>query len=73
MDAFFGQCRSITGADRRQGRDVCKCPGDASLHGFTANQIAMATIAKTIAAHTTGVRRFELPLRGESLAARLNS
>jgi hypothetical protein len=39
----------------------------------TANQIAMATSAATIAHHITGVRRFELPLRGESLAAWLNS
>jgi hypothetical protein len=38
-----------------------------------ANQIAIATIAKTIAPHITGVTCFELPLRGESLAAWLNS
>ena len=40
---------------------------------LTANQTAMATSAATIAHHITGVRRFELPLRGESLAAWLNS
>src|SRR6266852_4963648 len=33
----------------------------------------MATIATTIAHHITGVTCFELPLRGESLAAWLNS
>ncbi len=38
-------------------------------HGFIANQIASATIAITTTAHITGVTRFELPLRGESLAA----
>src|ERR1017187_8467134 len=38
-----------------------------------ANQIAMAMIATTIAPHSTGVTCFELPLRGESLAAWLNS
>jgi hypothetical protein len=32
----------------------------------------MATKATTITLHTTGVTRFELPLRGESLAAWLN-
>jgi hypothetical protein len=41
-------------------------------HGLIANQIASATIAKTTMPHATGVARFELPLRGESLAARLN-
>jgi hypothetical protein len=40
---------------------------------FIANQIAMATIATTITPHITGVTCFELPLRGESLAAWLNS
>src|SRR5258706_5385077 len=40
---------------------------------FIANQIAMTTIATTIAHHTSGVTCFELPLRGESLAAWLNS
>jgi hypothetical protein len=37
------------------------------------NQIATAMIATTIAAPTTGEIFFELPLRGESLAAWLNS
>jgi hypothetical protein len=36
------------------------------------NQIATATIATTITAHATGPTFFELPLRGESLAAWLN-
>jgi hypothetical protein len=31
------------------------------------------TIATTAALHTTGVTRFELPLRGESFGAWLNS
>jgi hypothetical protein len=43
--------------------------GDAGLHGLIANQIAMAMMAATMTAHTNGVARFELPLRGESLAA----
>lgn len=38
-----------------------------------ANQIAIATIATTIVPHTAGIICFELPLRGESLAAWLNS
>jgi hypothetical protein len=38
-----------------------------------ANQIAIATIATTIIPHITGVTCFVLPLRGESLAAWLNS
>ena len=37
------------------------------------NQIATITIATRIAPQTTGVTRFEPPLRGESLAAWLNS
>jgi len=37
------------------------------------NQIASAIISATIAAQTAGVTFFELPLRGESLAAWLNS
>jgi hypothetical protein len=37
------------------------------------NQIAAAMIATTIAPQTTGVTFLELPLRGESLAAWLNS
>ena len=43
------------------------------LHGLIANQIAIATSATTIAAHATGVACFELPLRGEVLAAWLYS
>jgi hypothetical protein len=43
------------------------------LHTLTANQIAMAMIAATMAHHITGVTCFELPLRGESLAEWLNS
>jgi hypothetical protein len=42
-------------------------------YGFSANQIAMATTATTIAHQIAGVVFFELPLRGESLAAWLNS
>jgi hypothetical protein len=42
-------------------------------HQFVASQIATTTNVKTIAPHIIGVTRFELPLRGESLAARLNS
>ena len=37
------------------------------------NQIASAIMAATITAPTTGVTFFELPLRGELLAAWLNS
>jgi hypothetical protein len=44
----------------------------AALHDLSANQIAMTTSATMIVPHTAGVTRFELPLRGESLAARLN-
>jgi hypothetical protein len=45
----------------------------AASQGFIASHIVITTKAKTIAAHTTGVTRFELPLRGELLAAWLNS
>ena len=37
------------------------------------NQTASAIMTATIAAQTTGVTFFELPLRGELLAAWLNS
>jgi len=40
-----------------------------ALHGLSANQITIATTAAMIAAHSAGVTCFELPLRGESLAA----
>jgi hypothetical protein len=43
------------------------------FQNFIANQIEIATMAATIAAHAIGATRFELPLRGESLAAWLNS
>jgi hypothetical protein len=46
---------------------------DASFYGLIANQITNATIARTTPLHTTGATCFELPLRGESLAAWLNS
>ena len=42
-------------------------------HSFIANQIAIASIVATMAAHTAGVTFFELPLRGESFAAWSNS
>src|SRR5258708_5371795 len=42
-------------------------------HGFHASQIAMAMMANRMTHQTTGVTFFELPLRGESLAAWLNS
>jgi hypothetical protein len=42
-------------------------------HPCIFNQIATAITATTIAAQTTGEIFFELPLRGESLAAWLNS
>jgi hypothetical protein len=45
----------------------------AGLHDLSANQTAMTTSATTMVAHTAGVSRFELPLRGESLAAWSNS
>jgi len=38
-------------------------------HSPTASHVPSATNATTTAHHTTGVSRFELPLRGESLAA----
>jgi hypothetical protein len=43
--------------------------GGAKLQGLIANHIRIATMATTMAAHTNGVACFELPLRGESLAA----
>jgi hypothetical protein len=47
-------------------RQYAGCRG---TYGFIANQSANATITTTIAAQTTGVTFFELPLRGESLGA----
>jgi hypothetical protein len=44
-------------------------PGDIRHHALITNQIAMTTMARTMQAHIAGVARFELPLRGESLAA----
>jgi hypothetical protein len=43
--------------------------GAAKLQGLIANHMMIATMATTMAAHTNGVTCFELPLRGESLAA----
>ncbi len=40
-----------------------------TLYGFIASQIAKATSTTTMTAHAIGAIRFELPLRGESLAA----
>jgi hypothetical protein len=40
----------------------------SKFHVLIVNQIAATMIATTIAAQTTGVAFFELPLRGESLA-----
>jgi hypothetical protein len=40
-----------------------------AIHGFRANQIAITTMVSVISAQTAGAARFELPLRGESLAA----
>jgi hypothetical protein len=40
---------------------------------FIANHRMIAIAATTITAHTTGVTRFDLPLRGESFAAWSNS
>jgi hypothetical protein len=54
------KARNNTGTSEDQNKDA---------YDFTANQIAIATMAKTITAHTAGVTCFELPLRGESLAA----
>jgi len=42
-------------------------------YGFFANQITTTANAKTIAPHSNGVTSFELPLRGELLAAGSNS
>jgi hypothetical protein len=46
---------------------------DAQSYDLIANQIPMATMATTMAPHATGMTCLELPLRGESLAAWLNS
>jgi hypothetical protein len=50
-----------------------KVIGGAKLQGLIANHMMIATMATTMAAHTNGVTCFELPLRGESFAARSNS
>jgi hypothetical protein len=46
-----------------------KADRSAEFYDLSANQIAMTTSATIMVAHTAGVARFELPLRGESLAA----
>jgi hypothetical protein len=38
-------------------------------YGLKANQMTTAMTTSMTKNHTTGVTRFELPLRGESLAA----
>jgi hypothetical protein len=63
---FRGRSRSITGVRRRSSLAT-------KLHALIANQIAIAISATTIAHHIAGVVCFELPLRGESLAAWSNS
>jgi hypothetical protein len=41
-------------------------------HHFIANQRTIAIATTKTVAHTIGVTRFELPLRGEAFSARLN-
>jgi hypothetical protein len=41
----------------------------AGSYAFVVNQIAIATMTTTIAAHIKGVTFFVAPLRGESLGA----
>jgi hypothetical protein len=41
----------------------------AEFQGFIASHSTMAIATTMMAAHSTGVACFELPLRGESLAA----
>jgi hypothetical protein len=48
-------------------------PRPGAAQTVIASQTPMATITATITHQTTGVTRFELPLRGESFAAWLNS
>jgi hypothetical protein len=48
---------------------VRRLVGGAKRQGLIANHMMIATMATTMAAHTNGVTCFELPLRGESLAA----
>jgi hypothetical protein len=47
--------------------------GANSAQALVANQMIATMTATTITLHTTGVTRFELPLRGESFGAWLNS
>jgi hypothetical protein len=63
---FRGQSRSNTDVRWRSSLAT-------KLHAFIANQIAIAITVTTIAHHSAGVACFELPLRGELLAAWLNS
>jgi hypothetical protein len=48
-------------------------PATPAIHALLANQITATMIATRMAPHTIGVTRFELPLRGESFGAWLNS
>jgi hypothetical protein len=43
--------------------------GSFGTYAFIVNQIASSTMIKTMAAQTTGVTFFVLPLRGESFGA----
>lgn len=56
------------------GPRLCRCAGRA-LRGQTviASQVPTATMTTTMMHQITGETRFELPLRGESFAAWLNS
>ena len=56
-----------------RGNVNCSCRKIPQSHARMVNQIAAMTIATTITPHTAGVTFLELPLRGESLAAWLNS
>jgi hypothetical protein len=43
--------------------------GKKGAHALVTNQMMATTLATRITPHTTGVTRFELPLRGESFGA----
>jgi hypothetical protein len=67
LDSVIGN--SIRENVNRSASTFQSCVTHEWTHTRMPNQIATAIIASTTTAQTAGTTRFELPLRGESLAA----
>jgi hypothetical protein len=67
-----GQGREVVPIALEKGNCIQRGRQHGSMrksYDLNANQIAMTMSATMMVPHTAGVTRFELPLRGESLAA----